>query len=352
MKKIIFFVVFISLILIYCSGSYSPPFTQEGEIHRFFKNMSDSLNIEALDPDVSMELISTKSFSVYNGDIMPDLFQQSSNYFDNIGALKEREDYIINLLKAFARQMGENQILLEKAREFDIDVPEDSVTARTEALYQQYGGKEEYVSLVDSLGLTEDFIINNIKDGLRIQSFIDQYILTEGLILDSELERYYSRDKTATVRHIFFLTQGKSESEKRRIFNRAQQVLGMARSGYDFAKLAEKYSQDQASNSKGGLYENIERGDMIQPFDRAAFSVPVGNISDIFESPNGFHIIKVIERKKEERPLEEVKDELINQLLQRKRGNALFFTLNYFKNEYGYQENFEMLDNMDSSSDK
>lgn len=352
MKKIIFFIVCISLVLIYCSGSYSPPFTQEGEIYRFFKSMSDSLDIEALDPDLSMELISTNKFSVYNGDIMPDLFQQFSNYFDNIGVLKDRKDYTVNILKAFARQKGENQIFLEKAQELGVEVPEDSVTARIEALYQQYGGKEEYVSLVDSLGLTEDYIINNIRDGLRIKSFIDQYILTEGLVLESEIERYYSLDKTATVRHIFFLTQDKSESEKRRILNRAQRVLGMARSGYDFAKLAEKYSQDRASNTKGGLYENIERWDMIQSFDRAAFTVPVGEISDIFESRNGYHIIKVIERNKEERPLEEVRDELIEQLIQQKRANALFFTLNYLKNECGYKENVDVLENTARSSDE
>jgi parvulin-like peptidyl-prolyl isomerase len=118
----------------------------------------------------------------------------------------------------------------------------------------------------------------------------------------------------------------------------------MARSGHDFAKLANTYSEDPGSNTKGGLYENIGRGDMVKPFDLAAFNLPVGQISDIVETSYGYHIIKVIERKKEERPLPEVKDELIREILEQKQGNVLFITLNYLKKECGYQEYFDMLE--------
>ena len=342
-KKII---VIISIFLFFCccQGSYSPPFDREGVIYSFFKNMSDSLDLEVLDPDSPVELISTNTFSVYNGDIMPDLYQQFSDFLNSLGVIKERKDYVINFVEAFAAQKAENLILLEKATEKGITVPEDSVKARKEMLYQQYGGKEKYLSVIDSLGLSEEYVTGNLRDGLKIHSFINRYILTKELVLDSELQQFYSRDKTATVRHILFLTQGKSESEKRNIFNKAQRVLGMARSGHDFATLANTYSEDPGSNTKGGLYENIERGDMVQPFDLAAFNLPVGQISDIVETGYGYHIIKVMERKKEERPLEEVKDKLIREILEQKQGDVLFITLNYLKKECGYRENFEILE--------
>jgi len=343
LKKVVV-ILLISVVFCYCSGSYSPPFNKEGQIYSFFKKMSDSLDINILDPDNPVKLITTNSFSVYNGDIMPDLYQQFNNFLNSMGALKERKDYITNVIKAFAEQKAENRILLQKAKEKDITVPEDSVIARKEALYKDYGNKESYLSLIDSLGLSEEYVMQNIRDGLLMQSFIDQYILTEGLVLDQELRQYYSRDKTATVRHILFLTQEKSESEKKTILEKAQRVLGMARSGYDFAELAEKYSEDPGSNTKGGLYENIEVGDMVRPFEQVAFNLPVGEISDIVETRYGYHIIKVIERKKEESPLEEVRDELVSEILQQKQGNVLFITLNYLKNECGYLENFDILE--------
>ncbi len=342
-KKVVV-ILLISVVFCYCSSSYSPPFKKEGQIHSFFKKMSDSLDIKVLDPDNPVKLITTNSFSVYNGDIMPDLYQQFSNFLNSLDALKQRKDYIINIIKAFAEQKAENRILLQKAKEKNIKVPEDSVIARKETLYKEYGGKESYFSLIDSLGLSEEYVMRNIRDGLRMQSFIDQYILTEGLVLDQELRQYYSRDKTATVRHILFLTQGKSESEKKKILEQAQRVFGMARSGYDFAELAEKHSEDPGSNTKGGLYENIEVGDMVRPFEQVAFNLPVGEISDIVETRYGYHIIKVIERNKEERPLEEVRDELVSEILQQKQGNVLFIILNYLKNECGYRENFEILE--------
>jgi len=306
--------------------------------------MSDSLEIDALNPDNPVELISTNLFSVYNCDIMPDLYQQLDNYLNSMKALKERKDYIINLLQAFAVQKAENKILLHKAMEIGITVSEDSVTVRNEAIYKEYGEKEKYLSLIDSIGLSEEYIIENIRDGLRLQSFIDQYILTEELVLEPELRQYYSRDKTATVRHILFLTQGKPESEKKKILEKAQRILARARSGYDFAKLANTYSQDPGSNTKGGLYEKFKRGDMVEPFEQASFSLPVGIISDIVETRYGYHIIKVIERSKEERSYEEVKEELINELLQQKQGNVLFIILNYLKNECGYKEYFGRLE--------
>jgi hypothetical protein len=169
-KKIVVFIS-ICVVFCYCQGSYSPPFDQEGEIYSFFKSMSDSLDLKVLDPDSPIELITTNSFAVYNGDIMPDLYQQFSDFLNSLGAVKERKDYIINFVEAFAVQKAENLILLEKAAEKGITVSEDSVKAHKEILYQQYGGKEVYLSVIDSLGLSEEYVTGNIRDGLKNSIF-------------------------------------------------------------------------------------------------------------------------------------------------------------------------------------
>jgi len=78
--------------------------------------------------------------------------------------------------------------------------------------------------------------------------------------------------------------------------SQAEEILKRARAGEDFAKLAEQYSSDPGSKVKGGDLGWFGRGQMVKPFEDAAFSMQPGQISDIVESDFGYHIIKVEER--------------------------------------------------------
>jgi hypothetical protein len=71
-----------------------------------------------------------------------------------------------------------------------------------------------------------------------------------------------------------------------------------------------KFSEDPGSKNTGGLYENFPKGQMVKPFEDAAFTLPIGSLSDIVETPYGYHILKIIDRKKETKPYEEVKKDL------------------------------------------
>ena len=118
------------------------------------------------------------------------------------------------------------------------------------------------------------------------------------------------------------MTEDKSETEKKAVYNRMESLMKRARAGEDFAKLAEAYSEDPGSNRNGGLYKNIGRGEMVKPFDDAAFSVPVGNVSNIVETRYGYHILKVEDRGGETRSFEEMREELHITALIEKKNNA------------------------------
>jgi peptidyl-prolyl cis-trans isomerase SurA len=96
------------------------------------------------------------------------------------------------------------------------------------------------------------------------------------------------------ARHILIkVTEITSESEAKHKITQVHQRL---KSGEDFAALAKLYSQD-GSAQKGGDLGWLYPGDTVQPFEQAMNALKIGEISGPVQSPFGFHIIQVLERR-------------------------------------------------------
>ena len=101
-----------------------------------------------------------------------------------------------------------------------------------------------------------------------------------------------------------------SDEKKAEAKEKAQEVLAKVKSGEDFATLAKEYSEDTGSAINGGDLDFFPRGYMVEPFEKAAFSMKVGEVSDLVESNFGYHIIKVTDKVDEQKPFDEVKDDI------------------------------------------
>jgi peptidyl-prolyl cis-trans isomerase D len=146
----------------------------------------------------------------------------------------------------------------------------------------------------------------------------------EVVISDEEMESYYEenidlyqQERQVKARHILFRLDAENpEEEEETVRERALSVLEKARAGEDFADLAKEYSEGP-TNEKGGDLGYFPEGQMVKPFNDAAFGMERGEISDLVKTQFGYHIIKVEDIKEAGTKLfAEVQDEIRDRLLQ------------------------------------
>lgn len=120
------------------------------------------------------------------------------------------------------------------------------------------------------------------------------------------------------VDHILISVQERSKEEAH---ERAQEVIARLDEGEDFAELAAEYSDDQGNSEDGGNLGYFPRGQMVKEFEEAAFALEEeGEISDPVETSFGYHIIRFVgQQPEQQRSFEEVKDQLIANIRERRR---------------------------------
>ncbi|HKC13438.1 MAG TPA: peptidylprolyl isomerase [Vicinamibacteria bacterium] len=135
----------------------------------------------------------------------------------------------------------------------------------------------------------------------------------------------FARPERLRLRHILVRnTPTASPAQRQQQRERAEGLRARARRGEDFARLAQQSSEDLDTRTKGGQLPEIWRGVVGGAFDDAAFALKPGQISDVVESPAGFHIIKLEERLPAEQASFPQDQEAVKQhILQQRRGEAL-----------------------------
>lgn len=214
------------------------------------------------------------------------------------------------LLQNILDQMIEEKLVYAQAELDSITVSDDQVNNQLDYqinyFIQQYGSKEK---LEQVYGMPVEKIKRTLRDDTRknlMAQMLNQKKFSDLQISRKEVYEFFEsyRDSMGVVpekyqiAHIF---QNPKAGE--RIRNQAQQLartlLDSIKKGGDFAALAKQYSDDPGSATQGGDLGFASRGVFYPEFEAAAFALGPNQISTIVESPVGFHIIQMLERRGE-----------------------------------------------------
>lgn len=198
-------------------------------------------------------------------------------------------------------RLVDRQVILNEARKAKVMADTSEIEQRWQMFKMQMG-------LTDSVappGIDLANLKKNLGDDLTISKYFDKTLVDTIRVTGAEVEAYYNANPeqfTAQdqvhARHILFLAdQSADAARKADARKKAEGVLAQIKAGKDFAELAEKNSEDPGSAKQGGDLGFFQRGQMVPSFEQAAFALEAGQISDVVESPFGYHIIKVEEKK-------------------------------------------------------
>ena len=250
------------------------------------------------------------------------LAQAKKNYeaqkqeFPEVGT-PEYETLKSTLLKGLVQQSQWEQA----GAKMGVAVSDKEIDTRLEALKQQYfkGDDEKFQAQLDKDGLT----VQQIRDQLRARMLSDKIyksVIDKVKVTDADIQAYYDNHKaqymqpeSREVRHILV--------KKKAL---ADELYAKLKNGADFAQLARKYTQDEASKAEGGNFIAY-KGKTVEPFDKFVFAAKTGDLSKPIKTEFGWHVIEVLSEVKPAatQSLAEAKDAISSTLLQQQQNQAL-----------------------------
>lgn len=226
--------------------------------------------------------------------------------------------------KALDQAIGA-KLLLDRAQELDIPLMAADIDAEVSKVVTQVGGPENYKKALDAQGITEVQFRKELEKGAKVNKLVEQACSSVADPTDDEVAAFYAAHKDEYVapeqvlcQHI--LVKGTDDAALDKIKDiRARIVDGKA----DFAEEAKKHS-DCPSGAQGGSLGWFGRGMMVPEFDKAAFGMKKGEVSDIVTTEFGYHIIyKADERGGGQQTIVDVHDQIKDLLRHEARGKAM-----------------------------
>ncbi len=229
-------------------------------------------------------------------------------------------------------QLIEGELLFQAAEKDGYAAAKEDVDEAFAELSGRYDDPKEFQAEMEKRGFTESTLRANISKQLSIQKYIQGTIVPQAVVPEDAVRQAYDQNpqnftsqEQVKASHILINSAEADPQEKKdEALKRAREIAAKANAdGADFAELARTYSEGPSAPSGGDL-GFFGRNRMVKPFEEAAFSMKVNEVSDPVLTQFGYHIIKVTDRKEsstvsfeevKEKLGEDLKNRMINELI-------------------------------------
>ena len=242
--------------------------------------------------------------------------------------------------KSAAKKLIDDEIgralLVLKAKESGINITKEMMDKRIKEVKAKFRSDAIFEHKLADMGLTLDQYKAELETDLYMDQIIKKDVESKIQVPEKEALDYYEKNKNKftspeKVRASIILlkfnpTKGKAGEQK--ILKKFESILEQLRNGTDFSAMAKKFSQDSLA-SKGGDLGYFTRKQMLPAFSDRAFKMKKGEISNIFRTGHGFHVLKVTDKKPAgTSPFEKEKENIKSFLIKKKSSKA---TKDYIK---------------------
>jgi hypothetical protein len=253
-------------------------------------------------------------------DVLNAEFSNIKSYFESLGNVSccERDPEF----RGYARENVVARVLLaQEAQRAMSPTPPDEVEAALDKLKEEHGGEQRFLMMIGASPDQLDLVRRDLEADLRVRRLIDRLVAGDPEPTDAELRAYYGQhiDRYQTpeevrASHILKASRGEKRHES---YEELRGLRKQLQGGAEFEALARAHSDKGDEHIDLGFFK---RGELAEEFEIVAFSMDVGEISPIFATPFGYHLIKLTERKSATpRPFEEVRDAVREQMLAERK---------------------------------
>lgn len=209
-------------------------------------------------------------------------------------------------------------LLMQAAENEGIEVSEKEIAAKTDQIKNKFDSEEAFVENLKKNGMTMKEILEEVEKALKVEALIEKQTAHVKKVSDEDVEKFYNSNidrfkqpERIRASHVLVKTEAEdTEQTKREKRQKIEKIHMDLKQGGDFATIASRYS-DCPSKARGGDLGFFSRGQMVKPFEDAAFALEPGEISGVVETQFGYHIIRVNERKPARTiPLDEVREDV------------------------------------------
>jgi peptidyl-prolyl cis-trans isomerase C len=236
------------------------------------------------------------------------------------------DSQLANLKTEILDSLINRELLYQQSQKTGVVVQPQEMMNEVTAIKQRFPSEDEFNKAISNMDLTEATLKVRITQRLAIQKFIDKQIADKIVVSTDESKQYYNANpqlfkQSGEVRasHILIkVDPAADDAKKAEAQTKIKMIQQKLRNGENFAELA-KTSSEGPSSVNGGDLGFFKRGQMVKPFEDAAFALEPNEVSKIIQTRFGYHIIKVVEKKPERKiSYEEIKKRLDEHLKQRK----------------------------------